>query len=441
MRRTVLSIVMPTLSVIVSCAIIVVVEHVQPAESTASRPYGRRLLCVGTNCNSTTTSTSLESAQDSSKMNTTAKAVAITLGCAATVLLIAVLAVVLIKQHHRRRRSSINTEESKYPVEDARASYRIKYRKNSMRGMAFSIRNATQLLQSEGYLQSPEYMQSKSCPTAEVRDTVVNSGTPEALLFLTNIAARLKAQGAALLQEIETHGYSDEYAALQEVGRNQPATASSSGINMLKNRYENVVAYDHSRVVLPVVNDNPTTDYINANWIHGFEAGQRFIATQGPNQHSMISFWRMVWYCDVRLVVMVTSEWEGGRLKCDRYWPEDGVTRTFGTDLAVEHVETQHHEHWIIRRFVVTMIAKNPGAFSLQSPRISVTASSAECRQVGERGCYCSLVGAYTYAHTYKHTHTLMHTATILVTVAVTLGHSHMVSSVAVMGGNVFISP
>lgn len=120
---------------------------------------------------------------------------AITLGCAAIALLVAVLAVVLIKRHQKRRGSSVVAEESEYPVEDARASYRIKYRKNSMRGMAFSIRNATQLLQSEGYLQSPEYMQSKSCPTAVMRDKMLHSGTTEAILFLTKIAARLKAQG------------------------------------------------------------------------------------------------------------------------------------------------------------------------------------------------------------------------------------------------------
>ena len=63
----------------------------------------------------------------------------------------------------------------------------------------------------------------------------------------------------------------------------------------MKNRYANVASYDHSRVILPVVDGDPYTDYINANWIAGYKSPRGYIATQGPVPNSFIDFWRMVW--------------------------------------------------------------------------------------------------------------------------------------------------
>jgi len=50
----------------------------------------------------------------------------------------------------------------------------------------------------------------------------------------------------------------------------------------------------------------------------------RYIASQGPLSHTVADMWRMVSDCNVHLIVMLTSETEGRRVKCHRYWPQCG---------------------------------------------------------------------------------------------------------------------
>ena len=51
--------------------------------------------------------------------------------------------------------------------------------------------------------------------------------------------------------------------------------------NKFKNRFTDMLAYDHSRVVLPPTDNDPHSDYINANYIDGYDKPRAFIATQG----------------------------------------------------------------------------------------------------------------------------------------------------------------
>jgi protein tyrosine phosphatase len=51
-------------------------------------------------------------------------------------------------------------------------------------------------------------------------------------------------------------------------------------INKPKNRYANVVAYDHSRVQMQLVEQIPESDYINANYIDGYRKSKAYVATQ-----------------------------------------------------------------------------------------------------------------------------------------------------------------
>ncbi|XP_035802254.1 tyrosine-protein phosphatase non-receptor type 12 isoform X2 [Amphiprion ocellaris] len=91
--------------------------------------------------------------------------------------------------------------------------------------------------------------------------------------------------------------------------------------NVKKNRYKDILPFDHSRVKLALKTTNQDTDYINANFIKGMDGPEAYIATQGPLPNTVIDFWRMNWEYNVAVIVMACREFEMGRKKCERYFP------------------------------------------------------------------------------------------------------------------------
>ncbi|KAG8438409.1 hypothetical protein GDO86_008911 [Hymenochirus boettgeri] len=146
-------------------------------------------------------------------------------------------------------------------------------------------------------------------------------------------------------------GYSEEYENFKKVGVTESKQASELPENIKKNRYTNVLPYDHSRVKLSVLNE-PTDDYINANYIPGYFANKEFIAAQGPLSHTASDFWRMVWEKNVRAIVMLTKCVELGKVKCEEYWPTSG--RKDFDDVSVFANGESAHLEWTSRDFLVT---------------------------------------------------------------------------------------
>ncbi|KAF5402677.1 hypothetical protein PHET_03763 [Paragonimus heterotremus] len=93
-----------------------------------------------------------------------------------------------------------------------------------------------------------------------------------------------------------------------------------------KNRYQSILPNYSTRVILPMVNNDPLTTYIHANYIHGY-GGQpnAFIATQGPMPNTVVDFWRMVWHSHAPAIVMITKLVEKQEAKCELYLPNSST--------------------------------------------------------------------------------------------------------------------
>uniref|UniRef100_A0A8C2KCP5 protein-tyrosine-phosphatase n=1 Tax=Cyprinus carpio TaxID=7962 RepID=A0A8C2KCP5_CYPCA len=104
-----------------------------------------------------------------------------------------------------------------------------------------------------------------------------------------------------------------------------------------KEEYE--VRNDHTRVRLQLLEGDPHSDYINANYID-----------VRPMQETVRDFWRMIWQENSASIVMVTNLVEVGRVKCVRYWPDE--TELYG-DIKVTLIETEPLAEYVIRTFTV----------------------------------------------------------------------------------------
>uniref|UniRef100_A0A8C5Q4D1 protein-tyrosine-phosphatase n=1 Tax=Leptobrachium leishanense TaxID=445787 RepID=A0A8C5Q4D1_9ANUR len=160
---------------------------------------------------------------------------------------------------------------------------------------------------------------------------------------------------ADLLQHItqmkcaEGYGFKEEYESFFE-GQTAPWESAKKDENRMKNRYGNIIAYDHSRVRLQPIEDEASSDYINGNYIDGYHRPNHYIATQGPMQETVYDFWRMVWHENTASIVMVTNLVEVGRVKCCKYWPDD--TEIY-KDIKVTLIETELLAEYVIRTFAV----------------------------------------------------------------------------------------
>ncbi|XP_041819608.1 receptor-type tyrosine-protein phosphatase beta [Chelmon rostratus] len=155
------------------------------------------------------------------------------------------------------------------------------------------------------------------------------------------------------LQADSNYLLSEEFEDLKDVGRNQTMDVARLPENRGKNRYNNILPYDSTRVKLSYLEDDPCSDYINASYIPGNNYRREYIATQGPLPGTKDDFWRMVWEHGVYNVVMVTQCVEKGRVKCDQYWPADREPLYYG-DLVIQMLSESVLPEWTIREFKIT---------------------------------------------------------------------------------------
>ncbi|KAF4095333.1 hypothetical protein G5714_024411 [Onychostoma macrolepis] len=142
-------------------------------------------------------------------------------------------------------------------------------------------------------------------------------------------------------------GFAVEYEELKTVGTAQSKNTALAIENKPKNRYSNVLPYDASRVKLSMCG-SPFDDYINANYIPGYNSRKEFIAAQGPLPVTVNEFWRMIWEKNIYTIVMLTKCNEMGRVKCEKYWPSGTNHYQNNSVTTTSEIEL---ESWTIRDF------------------------------------------------------------------------------------------
>ncbi|XP_048252780.1 receptor-type tyrosine-protein phosphatase epsilon-like isoform X1 [Haliotis rufescens] len=142
-------------------------------------------------------------------------------------------------------------------------------------------------------------------------------------------------------------GFENEYNMFPP-GKQHPCDIGNSSGNKGKNRFIGIYPYDHSRVLLKKLPGKDHSDYINANYVHGYNTENAYIATQGPNPVTLPDFWRMIWEHDIKQIVMLTNVYETAKKKCEEYWPEAGKRKPFENILVVNNGETARAD-WVIR--------------------------------------------------------------------------------------------
>ncbi|KAL3882799.1 hypothetical protein ACJMK2_029106, partial [Sinanodonta woodiana] len=150
---------------------------------------------------------------------------------------------------------------------------------------------------------------------------------PEHKLHRRIQVSKLKERNDRMHENSNT-GFINEFKELKDIEPRYLCQVAES--HKSKNRNINISAYDHSRVkLLPIHRDS---DYINANYIQGYNSERDYIATQAPLALTQNDFWRMVWEQNVEIIIMLTEivEMNGFMVKCEKYWPDGNAPVLYG---------------------------------------------------------------------------------------------------------------
>ncbi|XP_067353355.1 protein tyrosine phosphatase receptor type Db isoform X28 [Channa argus] len=241
-----------------------------------------------------------------------------------------VIAILLFKSKPDRKRAEAEGRKGSFPCSKAMSSHHptdpVELRRINFQTPAYCVSVY------RGYRRLSSMASHPPIPISEMADHI----------------ERLKAN--------DNLKFSQEYESI-DPGQQFTWENSNLEVNKPKNRYANVIAYDHSRVILSSIEGVPGSDYINANYIDGYRRQNAYIATQGSLPETFGDFWRMVWEQHTANIIMMTKLEEKSRVKCDQYWPTRG-TETYGL-IQVTLLDTVELATYSVRTFALYKSGSN----------------------------------------------------------------------------------
>ncbi|CAF3688112.1 unnamed protein product [Rotaria sp. Silwood1] len=179
------------------------------------------------------------------------------------------------------------------------------------------------------------------------------SGELELHIKPCNEKSLLKESLQILRNDISLNRLIEQYRTLQRHKDGFTFDIGRSECNYYHNRYKDVLPYDQTRVILKTNSEN---DYINANYINmpinSTDIINRYIATQGPLPITCEPFWKMIWEQQCSLIIMLTTLFENGRIKCHQYWPN--ILETIDYDLfTIRCCRERKENEFIYREFLI----------------------------------------------------------------------------------------
>ncbi|XP_022050898.1 tyrosine-protein phosphatase non-receptor type 22 isoform X1 [Acanthochromis polyacanthus] len=187
--------------------------------------------------------------------------------------------------------------------------------------------------------------------------------------ILRGFLAQLERQEA--VDKGALNGIAGEFARLKNqstkyrTDKTYPTKTAEKQENIKKNRYKDILPFDHSRVKLTLTTAKNDTDYINASFIKGVSGSRAYIATQGPLPHTVVDFLRMLWEYNIQVVVMACREFEMGKKKCEVYWPQ------------------KQQESFVCEPFTVNCVSEeNKGDYLSRTLRLTYRNSSRTLKQL-----------------------------------------------------------
>ncbi|EEB18641.1 conserved hypothetical protein [Pediculus humanus corporis] len=256
----------------------------------------------------------------------------------------------IIKRHpHGSKKidnlSQMDSEASKDYQDLCRARMASKTAQDKSEGNIASHRVTSLAKESEGQNHSPSSRSSTSSWSEEPALTNMDISTGH--MVLSYMEDHLKNKDRLEQEWVALCAYEAEPCA---------TTIALQEDNIKKNRYGDVLPYDHARVVLNELFNASGSSYINASTITDHDPrNPAYIATQGPLPQTTTDFWQMVWEQGSVVMVMLTRLTENGTAMCHRYWPEEGseIYHIYEVHLVSEHIWC---DDYLVRSFYLKNI-------------------------------------------------------------------------------------